>query len=161
MSDFSTPPAAPTPAQPNNNAKNGAIAFFGIAVIILAIAIAAPGSKDEGTSSPTTTAYVSEIDPIGEGDIAPVSKYDAYYEHMLNNSGRANSSSKADVIQLGDLICQSLDEGNSIGAVVQVLANSSADSSDSELAAAAIYGAITYICPEYAAMLSAYLNSTN
>jgi hypothetical protein len=90
---------------------------------------------------------------------SPVNKYDSYYEHVLNNSGQANTASKADVIEFGDLVCQSLDNGQSVAAVANVVANASGSTSDMELGAAVIYGAIKYLCPEYDAMLQAYLSN--
>ena len=161
MTDLPAPTPPASSSEPSPKAKFYAMIFFGVAVLILAAAIAVPGdnSGSDATDSTTTTVYTSAIDPIGEGDIAPVNKYDAYYQHMLDNSGRANTAAKSSVIELGDLVCQSLDEGNSVAAVVKVLADASTDAADMELAAAAVYGAITYLCPEYAANLSAYLNT--
>lgn len=161
MSDLPAPtPPAPS-SEPSPKAKFYAMIFFGVAILILAAAILVPGDKNGGTAadSTTTTAYTSAIDPIGEGNVAPVNKYDAYYNHVIDNSSRANVATRAQVIQLGDLVCQSLDEGNSIGAVVKTLSDASVDSADLELGAAVIYAAITYLCPEYANDLSVYLKS--
>lgn len=160
MSDLPAP-TPPSSAEPSPKAKFYAMIFFGVAVLILAAAIAIPGDKSgsDVANSTTTTAYASAIDPIGEGNIAPINKYDAYYNNVIENSSRAAAATRAQVIQFGDLVCQSLDEGNSIRQVVQVLSDASVDSADIELAAAVIYAAITYICPEYSSDLSAYLSN--
>lgn len=154
MSDVqNTPPPAPPSPQPKKDNKLQIIAasIFALAAAILIFAITLP-SDGEMTSAPDTSRA-----PIVTS--APINKYDSYYEHVLNNSGQANTASKADVIEFGDLVCQSLDNGQSVAAVANVVSNASSSSSDIELGAAVIFGAIKYLCPEYDAMLQAYLNN--
>lgn len=92
--------------------------------------------------------------------VAPVTnKYDDYYAHVLKNSGQANSESKADVIEFGDLVCQSLDAGNSVQKVVALLNSYAETTSDRELYAAVITGAIMYLCSEYNSALQNYLDA--
>lgn len=153
---YTTPPVPPVqPPKKDNKFQIFAASFFALAVVILIIALVMP-SSDSGSSVATTDTTDAPAPII---TAAPVNKYDQYYEHVLNNSGQANTMSKSDVIELGDLVCQALDQGNSIASVVQVVSNSSSDSSDVELGASAIYGAVTYLCPEYDSMMQAYLNN--
>lgn len=156
MSDIqNTPPPAPPSPQPkkDNKVQILAASFFALAIAVLVLILAMPSSDSSDSSTDTTDAPAPII------TAAPVNKYDSYYEHVLNESGKANSMSKSDVIKLGDLVCQALDEGNSIAAVVRVLSNASSDSSDIDLAASALYGAVKYLCPEYDPMMQAYLSN--
>lgn len=156
MSDmyYTTPPAPPAqPPKKDNKLQIIAASIFALAAAILIFAITMP-SDGEMTSAPDTTRAPEPV------ITAPaVNKYDAYYEHVLNNSGQANTADKSDVIEFGDLVCQSLDNGKSVAAVTEVVANASSSTSDMELGAAVIYGAIKYLCPEYDAMLQAYLSN--
>lgn len=157
MSDqFNTmPPAPPAPApKKDNKTQILAASFFALAAAILVLVLVLPSSNSDSSSNSS-----SDNQTLPVVTDAPVNKYDSYYEHVLNNSGRANSMSKADVIQLGDLVCQAFDEGNSVAAVVGVLSRASSDSSDIELAAAAMWGATEYLCSEYKPMVEAYLNN--
>lgn len=91
---------------------------------------------------------------------APVTnKYDDYYAHVLKNSGQANTEPKADIIELGDLVCQSLDNNNSVRSVVTLLDDYAESTSDRELYAAIITGSIMYLCPEYSSDLQNYLEA--
>lgn len=159
MSDISVTPPPPAPAPKKDNKLQivaASIFALAVAIIILALVIPSSDSNDSGnidTGSSSNTSLTNEEPPI----TTPVNKYDAYYEHVLNNSGQANSMDKSKVIELGDLVCEALDQGNSIAAVVAVLSNASTTSSDVDLAAAAMYGAVIYLCPEYEADLQNYL----
>jgi hypothetical protein len=153
MSDmyYTTPPAPPVPPKKDNKLQIIAASVFGAAVLLLLIVIAVPSDKAAVPAAVTQPAPVIT---------APaVNKYDSYYEHVLNNSGQANTASKSDVIEFGDLVCQSLDNGKSVAAITEVVANASGSTSDMELGAAVIYAAIKYLCPEYDPMLQAYLNN--
>ena len=101
-------------------------------------------------AAPTTVVEYQE--PV-------TNKYDDYYAHVLKNSGQANSESKADVIEFGDLVCQSLAAGNSVQKVVALLNSYAESTSDRELYAAVITGAIMYLCPEYNGDLQNYLEA--
>lgn len=162
MSDSFTP-NLPPPSSPEKkdtitfNKKNLAIAFFAVSFFILLIVLIIPGDK---SSSPNTTSAPVVTNP--PYTIAPTpskNKYDEYMDHVLNNSGQANTWSKADVIEFGDLVCQALDKGNSIRSVVSLLNQYAKTDSDVEFFASVAFGAINYICPEYKSDLNAYLNS--
>ena len=134
------------------NKKNLAIAFLALALAILFIVILVPG---DNTSSPVATATpVATEPPI---TAAPVNKYDQYMDHVYNNSGQANTWTKAQLIEFGDLVCGALDNGTTIPQVVNLLEGYAKTSSDVELFASVVYGSITYICPEYKYALNEYL----
>lgn len=154
------PPPAPKPEKKDTvtlNKKNLAIAFLAVALFILFVVALASGDK---SSSPATSA-VSVVDNAPAPVAPTVNKYDAYLEHVYNNSGQANSMTKSKLIEYGDIICSALDRGNSIAWVVNYLSNASSGQSDNELYASIVYGAITYICDEYKGDLNLYLSTSN
>lgn len=152
-------PHPPTP-QPEKkdtltfNKKNLAIAFLAVSIFILILAIVIPSSNS--SSSVTTDAPAPVITNPPYTPPAQ-NKYDQYMDHVLNNSGQANTWSKADVIEFGDLVCGALDKGNSIASVVNLLQGYAKSNSDIEFFASVAFGAITYICPEYKSDLDIYL----
>lgn len=157
MNDIIFDPPTPTPSpKPATNMKQmGAIIFLIGAVALLIGILIAPSSNDSNkAAAPTTAAPVITAAP------APVyNKYDQYLEHVYNNSGQANSMTKAKLIEDGDIICSALDQGKTVAWIVNYLANGSTNQSDMELYAAIVYGAIHYICSEYTGDLNLYLNN--
>jgi hypothetical protein len=153
-------PHPPTPPQPEDNKKNitpkqlGAAVFFIASLILLLIVIVAP--SDNSSTSDTTNAPAPVITAA---PAPPVNKYDSYLEHVYNNSGQANTMTKAKLIEYGDIICEALDNGRSIAWITSYLSEYSQGQSDVELYASIIYGAITYVCDEYKGDLNLYLNN--
>lgn len=157
MSDTQYTPPVPTPPTQSKNSdiiKFAAI-FIGFGALI-AIAAIAIGGKDSGsTNTPTVT-----VAPAVAQTAAPTTnKYDDYYQHVLNNSGQAQTKLKADVIELGDLVCGALDKGNCFDAVTSTLASAASGQSDMEYLAAVMFGSIKYICSEYYPAFQAYLGN--
>jgi hypothetical protein len=147
--NYTTPPQLPAPKK-DNKLQIIAASLFALAIVILLIVIAAPSDSSSDIAQPDPEPVIT----------APVeNKYDNYYEYVLSNSGKANTFGKANVIEYGDLVCQSLDEGSSIASIARVITNASGSQSDIELGATVVFGAITHICPEYDAMLQAYINN--
>jgi hypothetical protein len=149
------PPPAPQPEKKDTltfNKKNLAIAFLAVSIFILILAIVIPGSN---SSSPVTTDAPASVQTYAPTPV--VNKYDAYLEHVYNNSGQANSISKPTLIEYGDTICNALSQGKSISWIVSYLSENSTGYSDNALFASVVYGAITYICDEYKPDLNAYL----
>lgn len=147
------PPPAPTPDPKKGITINPkyATAFALVAFVLFIVVLAIPGDKQN--TVPTTVAPVQTYAP------APaVNKYDAYLEHMYNNSGQANTISKADLIEYGDLVCGALDSGRTIPWIVNYLSSNASGQSDVELFASLVYGSITYICDEYKGDLNLYLS---
>lgn len=149
------PPPAPQPEKKETvtfNKKNLAIAFLAVALFVLFIVLLIPGDKQ--SASTTTAAPVVTNPPI---TAPPANKYDQYMNHVLNNSGQANTWSKAKVIEFGDLVCQALDEGTDIRRVVNLLESYGKTESDFEFFASVVFGAVTYICPEYTYAMNEYI----
>lgn len=148
------PPPAPTPEPKKGVTINPkyALAFAVAAFAFLILVIVAPGDKKEAVNN--TPAPVQTYAP------APVvNKYDAYLEHMYNNSGQANTITKAKLIEYGDLVCNALDSGRTIPWIVNYLSSNASNQSDVELFASLVYASITYICDEYKGDLNLYLNN--
>lgn len=153
MSDTQYPAPEIAPPKKDNKIQILAASFFAFAIAVLAAAIVIPSSNDNSKETAATTAQVPDT------TAAQTNKYDLYYQHVLNNSGQANLVSKADVIQTGDLVCQALDAGNSIADVISVVDSTAETTSDAEYGASVIFGAVTYLCPEYDAMMRSYLRN--
>ena len=154
------PPSPPTPEAPKPGAgmKQMGIIMGLIAIVALLLGILLASNKDDSSSSTVDTPQA----PAQTYAPAPaVNKYDAYLDHVYNNSGQANTITKASLIEYGDTICQSLDNGRSIPYIVNYLSTYSNDQSDNALFASVIYGAITYICDEYKGDLNLYLSNSN
>lgn len=146
------PPPSPAPKKGITINPKFAAIFAAVAFVLLIVVIALPGDKQSAV--PTTLAPVQTYAP------APVvNKYDAYLEHVYNNSGQANTISKGTLIEYGDTICNALSQGRTIPWIVNYLSENSTGYSDNALFASVIYGAITYICDEYKPDLNAYLAS--
>jgi hypothetical protein len=157
MSDAPLTPPTPPPSGNKSNTTVVVIVAAVTAVVITALIVIGVSS-----SSKSSTGIADEVTatvPYAPMPEPAVNKYDQYYEHVLSNSGQANSMAKSDVIEFGDLVCQSLDKGYSIAAVVDVLSDSSTSNSDVELSASVVFGAITYLCPEYRSNLQTYLGN--
>lgn len=149
-------PHPPSP-QPNNSKsmKQASIIVLLVGILVLLIAIFASSGTE--TSSSDTTSVPASV--VTQAPAPVVNKYDTYLEHVYNNSGKANTMDKSELIEFGDVVCQALDNGKTIGTIVGILEDSSSDTRDAELYASIVFGAITYICDEYTGDLSYYLNN--
>jgi hypothetical protein len=155
MSDLTPPSLPPAKDTFTINKKNFAIIFLGFVLTVLILVILIPSSdssKDSNTTVPVTQPVVTNPAPT-------VNKYDAYMDHVLNNSGQANTWSKSEVIEFGDLVCGALDNNTSIRSVVNLLNSYAKTNSDVELFASVMIGSIRHICPEYQSDLNYYLNN--
>jgi hypothetical protein len=150
------PPPAPTPEPKKGITINPkyALAFAIAAFAFLMLVIVAPGDSE---TTPATTVAPAPV--VTAPPAPPVNKYDAYLEHVYNNSGQANTMTKAKLIEYGDIICNALDSGRTIPWITNYLSENSSGQSDIELYASIVYGSITYICDEYKGDLNLYLNS--
>jgi hypothetical protein len=162
MDEINTPPAPPSP-QPEKkdtvtfNKKNLAIGFLVISLIILIIAIAVPG--DDKTSAPAVTAAPAPVVTNPPVTAPPVNKYDKYVNALQGFSGQANSWSRPKLIEFGDLVCETLDNGKSISSVVSLMENYAKTQSDVEFLAGVVMFSVQHICPEYMSDLNAYLGT--
>jgi len=140
------------------NKKNLAIGFLVTILIIFILALI--GSGDSSDKVNTDSIVVNTNPPAApSGSSSTKNKYDNYMDHVLANSGQANTADPSKLIEFGDLVCETLDEGNSVAYVAALLESYVAKKSDAELFAAVMTGAVLYICPEYKPAMSAYLNS--
>lgn len=131
-----------------------------VAILVVVVAIGVyvlASSRGESTSAPAAVTTTTAAANISAGDAT--NKYDDFMAYARENSGQANAMGSAELIEYGDLVCQSLDNGYSIATVVDTVSRASGTASDLELGAAVISGAISYICPEYTQALETYLGS--
>lgn len=157
MSDTPTPLAPPVPPANNSNddTKKYLIFFLSAVVIVLLVAVLL---ANRDISKPVAVESTTTVEQV-ENTVKSTNKYDDYYQHVMNNSGRAQTELRSDVIELGDLVCGALDKGNSFSAITSALASASSGQSDNEYFASIMYGAVKHICPEYYSAMSAYLNN--
>ena len=163
-SDLPLDPPSPAPVNNSFPDKNKFIIITALiaAVALLIGILIANSSSDSSSQTPTTLAAVSNYDETPTYTIpASVNKYDAYLEHVYNNSGKANTMDKSELIEFGDVVCQALDNGKAIGTIVGILNNASNDTRDAELYASIIFGSITHLCDEYEGDLRFYLSNAN
>ena len=123
-----------------------------IALSLIAVSLSACGTKTiirEVASTTTDAPYVSPV----------TNKYDDYYTHVLNNSGKANSMAKSEIIEFGDVVCEALDKGRTVAWIVSFLEDYADSTSDNEFFASIIFGAVTYICAEHQEKLQNYLQA--
>jgi hypothetical protein len=157
MTDENFNPPQPPVQEPKKNITINpkyAIAFAVAAFVLLIAVILAPGDKQSTSVNNDVPAQTFAPTPVPS-----VNKYDAYLDHVYNNSGQANTISKGTLIEYGDTICNALNQGRTIPWIVSYLSENSTGYSDNALFASIIYGAITYICDEYKPDLNAYLAS--
>lgn len=121
-----------------------------IALSLVVASLSACGTKTiikEVAPSTTNAPYVAPV----------TNKYDDYYNHVINNSGQANSMAKSEIIEFGDVVCEALDVGRTVAFIVDFLSDYADSTSDNQLFASIIFGAITYLCNEHQSKLSSYL----
>lgn len=122
------------------------------ALVVVSLALSACGTK----------TVIREVAPTPTNPpvTAPATnKYDDYVSWVKNNSGQANSTSNSQIIETGDLVCSALDSGRTIKEVATLMQETASTSSDIELYAAVLYGAVKYLCPEYQQAMTDYLAS--
>ena len=155
MTELTPPLPNVDPPRSTNGMKQMGIIMILLAAVALLIGILI-ASRDDSSAPAATNAPVQTYAP------APVvNKYEAYLNHVYNNSGQANSINKSDLIGYGDTICSALDNGRTIPYIVSYLSDNSSGETDAALYASVIFGAITYICDEYKGDLNLYLSNSN
>lgn len=86
-----------------------------------------------------------------------VNKYDEYLSDLRGYSGQANSWNDSDLIELGHLVCEALDTGNTLDDIVGIFSSNSSGSYDDELFAGTIMSAVVNICPEHQSYVESQL----
>lgn len=142
----------PVPPAQKNTQRNVWLAALVAAIAVLAVVIFVTQSGSDSDSSPSfNSSAVIE-------DSQSRNKYDDYYQSVLNASGMANSESKASVLEFGDFVCGLLDDGFSVGEILEEMRKYTTGSMfTSEYAAAVMLGAVTYLCPEYKVLVEDYV----
>jgi hypothetical protein len=150
------PPSSPEKKETVTfNKKNLAIGFLVAVLIIFVLAVIGSSGSSNKDNTDSVTIYTNP--PAAP---APTkNKYDNYMDHVLANSGQANTADPSKLIEFGDLVCETLEEGNSVSYVAALLESYVAKKSDAELFAAVMTGAIRHICPSYLPELNRYINS--
>jgi hypothetical protein len=142
----------PVPPAPKNTQRNAWLAALTAAVAVLAVVIFVTQSGSDSKSSPSFNSSAVIEDSQSQN------KYDDYYQSVLNASGMANSESKASVLEFGDFVCGLLDDGFSVGEILEEMRKYTTGSMfTSEYAAAVMLGAVTYLCPEYKVLVEDYV----
>lgn len=142
-------------AQAPQHLSNDKKAIIGLLLVVVALGTYLFATTRDDSPAPAAVTTTVAIEAPAEDT---TNKYEDYVAYVRDNAGRANSIDAAQLIEFGDLVCGSLDNGYSIGAVVDVISRSSSSYADVSLGAALIYGAVTKLCPEYDPILQAYLN---
>ena len=90
--------------------------------------------------------------PTTDAPFVPsVNKYEEYLFDLREFSGQAYSWSDDDLIEMGHLVCEALDDGSTLDEIVGVFSRNSSGSYDDELFAGTILSAVVNICPEHRA----------
>lgn len=101
------------------------------------------------TEAPVQTTLTTEAPKLN--------KYDQYLADLYDFSAQARSWDEALLLQFGKTVCDALDNGARLNAIVDVLSEYSSGSYDDELFAGVILYSVKYICPEHLASVQAQL----
>lgn len=96
--------------------------------------------------------------PTTEAPAPEANKYDQYLEMLYSESAQARSWNESDLLELGNIVCDTFDSGGTVDGVLTVFANNADGSYDTDLYAAVLAGAVTYLCPEWADYVQSQLN---
>lgn len=102
------------------------------------------------TAAPTTT----------EATLPPApskTKFDLYLDEIYNFAAQAREWSEPQLLEFGSVVCDALDNGNSLNQIIEVMERYSTGSYDDELFAGVIYSAVVHLCPEYRSYVEAQL----
>ena len=96
--------------------------------------------------------------PATDAPAPEFNKYDQYLEMLYNESAQARSWNEADLLELGDTVCQVFDEGGTLEGVITIFSQNSTGKYDDDLFSAIIAGSVLYLCPEWADYVQSQLN---
>lgn len=113
---------------------------------------AACGSKE------TIREVLVTAPPATEAPAPEVNKYDKYLEMLFANSAQARAWDESDLLELGNIVCDTFDSGGTLDGVLTVFANNADGSYDMDLYSAVIAGSVTFLCPEWADYVKEQLN---
>ena len=132
--------------------KKPLIAVLG--AMTLAVSLTACGSSTDTSATDTynTPAPVVTVTEQAEPSSGFTNAEDEFLSdvHGVNNSV-IESNNDETIVETGHVICDALDEGNTVDDVVTYLSNTGDYSTDNqvEFAAAMITGSVINLCPEY------------
>ncbi len=114
-------------------------------------------------ASCTTETVIREVPatnpPAPQSTQPTYTAEDQFIDHVYANATGYIYNSDAELVELGGLVCEALDAGNSVSDVADTLELAASTNDDIALFAAIAVGAIWFFCPEYQADLDSYLNS--
>lgn len=95
---------------------------------------------------------------VTEAPETDVNKFDAYLEMLYTNSAQARAWDESDLLELGNIVCDTFDSGGTLDGVLTVFSNNADGSYDMDLYSAVIAGSVTFLCPEWADYVKDQLN---
>lgn len=129
-----------------------------IVSIVLAAAALLPGCGGKETiirevyvTSPTS---IETTTTTTRATVPKKNKYESYLEDLKDFSGKANTQSDSDLIEIADLVCEAFDNDATLDQVIAIFAEYAEGTSDYRLYAGIISSAVVNICPEHTWVLS-------
>lgn len=123
-----------------------------IALSISAIFIAGCGQKE------TIREVLVTTPPATEAPAPEANKYDQYLEMLYQNSAQARAWDESDLLELGNIVCDTFDAGGTLDGVLTIFAENADGSYDTDLYSSVIAGSVMFLCPEWASYVQGQLN---
>ena len=95
--------------------------------------------------------------PPTEAPAVELSKYDQYLNALYNGSAQARDWEEGKLLELGSLVCDYFDNGGNLSGLIDTFSSNAEGSYDTEFYAVVMASAVTFLCPEYKAYVSAQL----
>lgn len=95
--------------------------------------------------------------PPTEAPAVESNKYDQYLDSLYNGAAQARSWTESDLLELGSAVCEVFDAGGTFDGLIEVFIQNSNGAYDDEFYAAVTAGAVTFLCPEWAAYVEAQI----
>lgn len=88
----------------------------------------------------------------------PANPEDDYLAFVNSEALDAVYQTDEDLAMMGYLVCDALDNGNSVRSVAELMEQEATTDGDVELFAAILFAAVTHLCPEHESALNRYAN---
>jgi hypothetical protein len=95
--------------------------------------------------------------PPTEAPAVEVSKYDQYLTYLYDSSAQAREWEESKLLELGSLVCDWFEGGNSVSGLIDTFSSYAEGSYDTEFYAVIMAGSVTLLCPEYRDLVNAQL----
>jgi hypothetical protein len=129
--------------------------------LLLFASLAACGSSNTDTATIEPAPVVTVTEQAPPADDTYLSSEDKYLAD-LHDMGNIyiDSTSDADLLEIGNTVCSALDEGNTIEDLITYLsASDTFDNTDqAEAGGMIIAAAVVDLCPEYTSQVQAYIS---